>query len=127
MTRRDDQLSLPGLGSDDDAEQASARADLAARLKREWAEVDPLRRASAMAMSRAFKENDPKVAVERWKAAKLAAETLHLNMRALAVKQQSERAVCGLEGKEGDANTKKPVCEMNYEELAVAICEAGQT
>jgi hypothetical protein len=92
----DEQLSLPGLGPDDDEQLAAMRSEVTGRMRREWAELDPIRRAGANIVARALQEQDPRLSVERWKAAKLASETLLLIMRTLAVKQQGEHAACGL-------------------------------
>lgn len=111
MIKTADQLSLPGLGPDDDEQLAAMRADVSGRLRREWVELDPLRRASAATMKRAFEEPDPRVAVERWKAAKLASETILATFRALAIKQQGERAAWGVD----DASTAPTIIiERSY-------------
>lgn len=95
--RREDQLSLPGLGPEDDEQLAAMRAGVSARLRREWIDLDGLRKSSADLMQAAFDEEEPRIATERWRAAKLASETILATFRALAIKQQGERAAWGVD------------------------------
>ena len=110
----ENQLALPGLGSDDDEQLAAMRSEVTGRMRREWAELDPIRRAGANMVARALQEQDPRLSVERWKAAKLASETLLAIMRTLAIKQQGERAAWGVD----DASTAPTiVIERSYGRL----------
>jgi hypothetical protein len=109
--QRDDQLSLPGLGPDDDEQLSAMRTSVSVRLRREWIDLDGLRQSSADMMQAAFDEEDPRIATERWRAAKLAAETILATFRALAIKQQGERAAWGV-----DDNSTAPtiIIERSY-------------
>jgi hypothetical protein len=74
-------------------ESESIRADVLARLRTEWAELESFRKVALVAMKEAHKAGDKNA----WSIAKLAADTALANMRTLSIKQDGERAAWGLD------------------------------
>jgi hypothetical protein len=74
-------------------ESESVRADVLARLRTEWAELESFRKVALLAMKEAHKAGDKNA----WSIAKLAADTALANMRTLSIKQDGERAAWGLD------------------------------
>jgi len=70
------------------------RAEVLTRHRKEWAELEGFRKAALAAMKKA---HDEKGDIDEWKVAKLAVDTAHVNLRALAVKQTGEVRAWGLE------------------------------
>ncbi len=77
------------------------RADILARHRSEWEELDEARRAALDKMRECYvvsEDGRPNMAAkEEWTVAKMAAETARINLNALEIKQAGERKAWGLD------------------------------
>lgn len=69
------------------------RAEVTARHRQEWAELENFRKSALVSMKRAHEAGDRTA----WGIAKLAADTAKANISALDIKQQGERKAWGLD------------------------------
>lgn len=76
-------------------ESEDLRAEVTARHRREWAELEAFRKTALKAMKDAHEAGDRAA----WMVAKLAADTARANISALDIKQHGERKAWGLDVK----------------------------
>lgn len=87
-------------------ESVTARAEVLDRHRKEWLDVEVMRKVALKAMKTAHDAKE----YDAWKVAKMAAETARANLQVLEIKQNGERKAWGLDlHTEDSRGTPEPV------------------